>query len=126
MRINRISATNNSRRYNNTTYYDSNNSHVQRFDLDDGNQSLDDGVYAIDFTDEEFSSKETFCRGISKIIRIFGSLFGKCPWSYSFYLVFHPFQLFFYDMFTDDVTITRLDDIFDSEVNPNLLKSLTG
>ncbi|XP_055301979.1 uncharacterized protein LOC129568316 [Sitodiplosis mosellana] len=55
-----ISATNNSRRYNGTTFYESNDPYVQRIHLDDGTQRND--TYEMNFTDDEINSNDTFCK----------------------------------------------------------------
>lgn len=62
----RISATNNSRRYNGTTYWEAEDPLVQLIHLDDGNQR--DDIYQIVFTPDELHSSCTFCRGITKVI----------------------------------------------------------
>ncbi|XP_055316904.1 uncharacterized protein LOC129576220 [Sitodiplosis mosellana] len=60
-----ISARNNSRKYNGTTYIESNDPHVQRIAASDGGFK---GLYEVNFTDDELSSTDTFCKGISKLI----------------------------------------------------------
>lgn len=62
----RISSTNNSRRFNGTTYYEVDDPHVQRIHVEDGNQL--DGVYRVKFTDDELNSLNAFCKGISDTI----------------------------------------------------------
>lgn len=62
----RFSSTNNSRRFNGTTFYEVDDPHVQRIHLEDGNQL--DGVYLVKFTDDELGSLNAFCKGISDII----------------------------------------------------------
>lgn len=62
----RISATNNSRKFNGTTYLEAEDPHVQLIHLDDGNQLK--AIFQIIFTPEELMLNETFCRGITKVI----------------------------------------------------------
>lgn len=59
-------ATNNSRKYNGTTYIEAEDPLVQIIHLEDGVQRND--IYQIVFTPEELHSSDTFCRGITKTI----------------------------------------------------------
>lgn len=105
-----ISATNNSRRYNGTTFYESNDPHVQRIHLDDGSQRND--TYEINFTDEEVNSNDTFCKGISKILS------GECIGTYICEIIYCCFERF------PESGILGAYPV--SNINPNLLKSLAG
>lgn len=71
--LTRISSKNNSRKEISITKNETNDPHVQQVTL------LDDlryyGVYEVMFTDEELHSNGTFCKGISKIVKII-----YCKW----------------------------------------------
>ncbi|XP_031626818.1 uncharacterized protein LOC116343071 [Contarinia nasturtii] len=72
-------ATNNSRQYNGTTDYTTNDPvdpHVQLIHVEDGVQT--NGVYEVNFTDSELSTNNMFCKGISKKISETGVL-GAYP-----------------------------------------------
>lgn len=63
----RISSDNNSRKYNGTTYIETNDPHVQRIKLSDIPQR--NGTYEVEFTDVELKSTETFCKATNTIQR---------------------------------------------------------
>lgn len=65
--VHRISATNNSRKYNGTTYWEADDPLVQLIHLKDDVQRND--IYQFVFTPEEFRSICTFCRGITKTVQ---------------------------------------------------------
>lgn len=106
----RISATNNLRRYNGTTFYASNDPHVQRIHLNDGPQRND--TYEVNFTDDEIDSNDTFCKGISKILS------GECIATYICEVIHCCSERF------PESGVLGAYPV--SNINPNLLKSLAG
>lgn len=65
--LNRISSENNSRTLSDTTQYNEmNDPHEQRIAVVDFPHC--DGVYEVNFTDNELDSNETFCKGIKTVI----------------------------------------------------------
>lgn len=101
---------NNSRKFNGTTVYETDDPHVQRIDLDDGNQLH--AKYQVDFSDAEINSNATFCRGISKILA------GECFAAYICEVIDCCF-----DRFPESGVLGAYPV---SNINPNLLKSLAG
>lgn len=63
----RISSDNNSRKYNGTTYIETNDLHVQRINLLDIPQR--NGTYEVEFSDVELKSTDTFCKETKTIER---------------------------------------------------------
>lgn len=84
--------------------------HVQRIDLNDGNQLK--GMYQVDFSDAEVNSNETFCKGISKILS------GECIPAYICQIIHCCFDRFSESGILGAYPVTN--------INPNLLKSLAG
>lgn len=63
----RILSDNNSRKYNGTTYIETNDPHVQRINLLDIPQR--NGTYEVEFSDVELKSTELFCKETKTIER---------------------------------------------------------
>lgn len=61
---------NNSRKYNGTTYRETEDPSIQRIHIED---QQEDEVDEIEFTEDELSSNDPFCRGITTPIS------GKVP-----------------------------------------------
>lgn len=69
----RIVATNNSRKYNGTTYIAADDPQVQHFHISDWPQRQ--GVYEVKFSKHELDSSDTFCKGFTATVS--GKLFHK-------------------------------------------------
>lgn len=67
MILNRISSDNNSRTLSDKTLYNEmNDPHEQKIAVVDFPYC--DGVYEVNFTDDELESNETFCKGIRSVL----------------------------------------------------------
>lgn len=88
---NRILATNNSRKYNGTTYLEAEDPHVQLIHVEDGNQL--DATYQIVFTPDELNSKDEFCRGITNIVaRKYHNTHSSNDLWFWFLVLFHTYR----------------------------------